>query len=203
MKSLLIFALVGSSVGVLDGQSLREGARNQGGTVENAVFENQGVATLPYLVRNSEVVIHAQIQSARTELTRDETMVFTEYLLVPIQTKKNLVSPVANRPGMLTPLVARRSGGVLIEGKYRMVTHADLFPESEAPKPGEEAVLFLSKYPNEPFYYFVGGPYGMFRVKQGHVEAMTKAVARLRQDRPRSLASFLHEIDVLLTPEED
>jgi hypothetical protein len=40
-------------------------------------------------------------------------------------------------------------------------------------------------------------------VKQRQVEAMTKAVARQRQDPPRSLASFLHEIDVLLTPEED
>jgi hypothetical protein len=198
MKSLLMFALVVSGVAVLGGQNLRERARNQGGTVEITVFENQGVATLPYLVRNSELVIHAQIQSARTELTRDETMVFTEYLLAPIETKKNLVSPIASRPGMLTPLVARRSGGVLIEGNHRMVTHADLFPESEALRPGEEAVLFLSRYPNEPFYYFVGGPYGIFRVRQGQVEAMTKAVARQRQDSPHPLAAFLKDVELLI-----
>lgn len=62
MKPLLLFTLVASSVTVLDGQSLRERAKNEGGTIEITVFENQGVATLPYLVRNSELVIHAQIQ---------------------------------------------------------------------------------------------------------------------------------------------
>jgi len=200
MKPLLLISLVASTVVVLDGQSLRERARSEGGTVEITVFENHGVATLPYLVGNSELVIHAQILSATTQLTRDETLVYTEYLLSPIQTKKNLVGLVASRPGQLTPLVARRSGGVLIEGKYRMVTHANWFPESEALKPGEEAVLFLSRYPNEPFYYFVGGPYGVFRVKNGRVEAMSKAVARQRQDSPRALAAFLKDVELLIQP---
>jgi hypothetical protein len=200
MKPLLLISLVASSVAMVEGQSLRERAKTEGGTVEITVFENHGVATLPYLVSNSELVIHAQILSATTQLTRDETLVYTEYLLSPIQTKKNLVSPVASRPGQLTPLVARRSGGVLIEGKYRMVTHANWFPESEALKPGEEAVLFLSRYPNEPFYYFVGGPYGIFRVKNGRVEAMTKAVARQRQDSPQALAAFLRDVELLIQP---
>jgi hypothetical protein len=197
MKPLLLFALLASS-GLVNTQSLRERAKNEGGSAENKVFERHGVATVPYLVQHSDVVIHAQILSATARLNRDETEVLTEYQLMPIQFKKNLVNPVGNRPGALTPLVARRSGGVLVEGQYRMITHADWFPESEALKPGEEAVLFLSRHPNEQFYYFVGGPYGVFRVKQGRVEALTEAVARQRQDSPTSLFSFLEDVELLI-----
>jgi len=198
MRPLVLFMLV--SVSALEAQSLREQAKTQGGTAENRLNMRYGVATLSELATISDLVIHARILSASALLKPDETYVVTDYQLMPIQILKNKVNPAGSRPGPLTPLVARRPGGVVIEGQLRMVTSVGWFPKEETLRIGEEAVLFLSSHPSGQFYSFTGGPYGIFRVREGQVEAMTKQVARLREDSPRPLAAFLRDVELLIQP---
>jgi len=200
MRSLVRFMLVAFSVAALDAQSLREQAKTQGGIAENRLFMRYGVASLPELATISDLVMHARILSVTALLKPDETYVVTDYQLMPIQILKNNVIPAGSRPGPLTPLVARRPGGAVIDGQYRMVTSVDWYPEGEILRIGEEAVLFLISHPSGQFYSFTGGPYGVFRVKEGRVEAMTKTVADLRQDSPRALAAFLRDVELLIQP---
>jgi hypothetical protein len=175
-------------------------AKTQGGTAENRLNMRYGVATLSELATISDLVIHARILSVTALLTPDETNVVTDYQLMPIQILKSKVIPAGSRPGRLTPLVARRPGGVVIEGQYRMVTSISWYPKGETLRIGEEAVLFLSSHSSGQFYSFTGGPYGIFRVREGQVEAMTKQIARLRQDSPRPLAAFLRDVELLIQP---
>jgi hypothetical protein len=198
MKQALPIILLMFAVDAVESQSLRERAKNQGGRAENMMTDDSGIATLPYLVEHSDLVIHGRVLAVTTGLFPDESAVYTDCQLTPIRLIKNRVLPIASQPGQLTPLVARRPGGVLIEGQLRMVTTVNSFPESEALKVGDEAVLFLTRHPEGQFYYFTGGPFGAFRVRQGRIEALTKDAALQRGDSPRSLKAFLGEVEGLL-----
>lgn len=129
MRPLVLVMLV--SVATLDAQSLREQAKAQSGTAENRLNMRYGVAPLSELATISNLVIHARILSATALLKPDETYVVTDDQLMPIQILKNKVIPAGSRPGSLTPLVARRPGGVVIEGPYRMVTSIGWYPEGK------------------------------------------------------------------------
>jgi len=88
----------------------------------------------------------------------------------------------------------------LIEGGYRLSTSVASYPESKGLKLGEEAVLFLKYRADTKAYSFTGGPFGVFRVFDGRVQAMTHEAAQRRGDKPSAVNAFLDELQRLQAP---
>ena len=64
---------------------------------------------------------------------------------------------------------------------------------------GDECLVFL-QYDSEIAEYIpYGGPYGIFRVVNGRVSALTERVAWSRHDTAKDLGSFAAELQQLMT----
>jgi hypothetical protein len=98
------------------------------------------------------------------------------------------------RPGEATQIRVSRPGGVLIEGDTRLSTSVTSYPESEALKVGEDAIMFLQHRADAKTYGFTGGPFGVFRIVDGRVQAMTRETAQRRGDKPLPVATFLNDL---------
>jgi hypothetical protein len=183
-------------------QSLRQAAREQGGTASNSMDYFEPVTTVPQLLTAADYIVHAKVLSTNTVLRFEERLVATEYTIVPLGVfKQKAPLNSSSTPGHLPMTsVVRRVGGTMVEGESRYSTTNSSMPEAEAPKVGDEVIWFLQYNEQEKVFMFVGGPFGAFQVRDGQVHPLTRAVANRRGDRPVELAKFLRDLHQTSTP---
>ncbi len=178
-------------------QSLRDLARQQGGSVTNGIDLDFGVEMIPALLSQADLVVHGRIIASRTRLLADESHVVTEYEVAPIRVVKQAKPMSVARPGETSRVLVWCVGGTLIENGYRLSTSVNAYPESETYKVGEEVVLFLQYRADTGAYDLSGGPFGAFRIQGGRVQPMTREVTVRRGDKPLDLAIFLDQLQRL------
>jgi hypothetical protein len=185
-------------VSALAAQSLRDRAKREGGSATTTMGFEFDVAGVPELLSRSDLVLYGRIIEVKPRLSSDESYVTTDYVIAPLSVVKNIKPMSTARPGESTRIVVNRPGGVLIDDGYRLSTTVVGDSESEALKVGEEAIVFLQIRADSRTYAFTSGPFGAFRVANGHVQAVTKEVAQRRGDKPPSAVNaFLDELQRL------
>ena len=187
-------------VSALAAQSLRERAKREGGSATTTMGFEFDVVGIPELLSQSDLVLYGRVVDVKPHLSPDESYVITDYEIAPLRAMKQTRLVTTARPGQTTQILVSRPGGVLIEGGYRLSTSVTSYPESEALKLGEEAVLFLKYRADTKAYSFTGGPFGVFRVFDGRVQAMTHEAAQRRGDKPSAVNAFLDELQRLQAP---
>ena len=177
--------------------SLKELARLNGGRATMMAEPLLPLTTMPDLVSQSDTIVHARIVRAVSKLTPDETRVVTDYELVPLRffRQRQTKSRVPTAP---VPLVMRLGAGRVHVDGLELVLDNSAYPEPWL-REGDEYLVFL-KYDSEIAEYIpYGGPYGIFRVVDGRVSALTEFVAGKRHDTEKDLGSFAAEIQRLMT----
>jgi hypothetical protein len=169
-------------------------ARERGGSAGITLHLNTPISTVEQLVEKSTIIVQGSIRSVSTKLSPDETVVRTAYEVVPIRYYKGTAS-TSRRPGATKPVIVSRPGGALEVNGLRLTTTVDIFPEDESLSVGTVAILFLTPYEDNPDEFRIaGGPFGVFKLSNGTVSAMTGAVARRRGDDIPTLDAFEHRI---------
>lgn len=194
MKLLTSFVIASSLFVAPVAQSLRERAKQEGGSATTTMGFEFDVVGIPELLSQSDVVLYGRVVDVKPHLSPDESYVVTDYEIAPLRAMKQTRLVTTARPGQTTQILVSRPGGVLIEGGYRLSTSATSYPESEALKLGEEAVLFLKYRADTKAFSFTGGPFGVFRVFDGRVQAMTHEAAQRRGDKPVPVTAFLNDL---------
>ena len=183
-------------------QSLRQIAREQGGSASNSMDYFTPVTTVSQLSKDSDYIVHAKVVRANTVLTFEERLVATEYTILPLGVLKHRTSlNSSSKPGYLPTTVVRRVGGTMIEGEYRYSTTNRAMPEADAPRVGDEVIWFLQYNAEDKVFMFTGGAFGAFHVRDGEVQPLTREVASRRGDRPIALAAFLRDLQASIAKE--
>ena len=187
-----VIACIASEAGALE-QSLIATARANGGTARVAIAVDYPLLTVESIVGPSSLIVRGVVRSATAKLSPDETLVVTEYELIPFRLYKGSVPPL-DHPGAQPPIrFAIPYGTVDIDGLH-LSTTVDTLPESEMPRPGEEIIVFLSQKPSWHTYALWGGPFAAFRVTDGMVVGLTRETRDRRGDKPEPLAQFEHRL---------
>lgn len=201
-RSIILFFF---AISVASGQerlrSLLELAKGQGGTAANSIDLEFPVLNFPQLLGQSDLVLQGRIVEAKTSLKSDESFVVTKYEIAPIRIVKqnNPINPT--KPGETNPIVLRLLGGtVVVDGRYHLTTNVPDFPDSDRPKVGEEMIFFMLYSVDErgvvdkKVYNLTNGPFSVFRVRDGHVQALRHAMADHLGDKPVAVAAFLSDL---------
>jgi hypothetical protein len=170
--------------------SLRVQALAHGG--EAAVHMNDHAApwSVSELSRHAEVVIHGRVTGVRAHLTPDEGFVVTDVTIAPIRVLKQTA------PRVTQPIVVRHLGGTVLEGRLKMSTFINLFPEEERLVAGEEVICFLAYKASDRVFELVDGPLAVFRVRQGQVQGMKNDNGRFSASETlQPLAAFLADVN--------
>jgi len=156
------------------------------------------VGTVEELANLSSLILREKVVSLATRLSKDERIVVTEYDIAP-QTFYKGSYAVQSRPGLATGLIVQRPGGTMTFNGLRLATTLDDFPEYEAPKVGEEMILFLTRSEVEPGKFrMIGNASGAFRIAEGKVAALTAEVAQRRGDSPQTVQDFERDLKRLV-----
>ena len=122
----------------------------------------------------------------------DETVVNTDYVIEPITVFKERVAvTTARTPGPTFQLLVRRPGGEIMDQGMRLITYAHPYPEKEPFVQGDEVICFLTQAEDRTLFHFTEGPFGLFRIRNGRVHALTEAVAELTEFSDTPLADFM------------
>jgi hypothetical protein len=177
-------------------QSLRDLARQQGGTAATHIGADFGYMSPTELMSRSDLVLQGRIVDAKLHLGPDESYVVTDYTIAPIRVVKQKRPTTTARPGETTEIIVRRVGGQVTEGNLQFSTTVNVYPESESFKVGEEIVVFLQFDMSERVYVFANGPFSAFRVQSGRVQPMTQRAARAPTAMPKDkdVTSFIDEL---------
>jgi hypothetical protein len=195
---VLAMILLVSSIDLDQGYSLRDLARANGGVIEASTSGEFRTLGIPDLVRESQAIVYGRVSAMQPTLSDDESVVFTLLQIRPIRILKMGAGPASQAAPGPQSILVRMPGGRLEEGGLRMITRSDGFPESEALKPNEEAILFLNFFAPFNAYYLSGGASGVFRVREGMVVPMTLSIAKEQKHEPVPLGRFLSTLDGLL-----
>ena len=198
MKFGLLACVLSIGQAAQQGDSIVDAARRQGGAVTVQIHINAGVGTVEELANLSSLILRGKVVSLVTRLSKDERIVVTEYEIAP-QTFYRGSYAVQSRPGFVPGLIVQRPGGAMNFNGLKLATDLDGFPEDEAPKVGEEMILFLTRSEMEPAKFrMIGNAAGAFRIVDGKVAALTASAARSRGDSPRALQEFERDLRRLL-----
>ena len=121
-----------------------------------------------------------------------------KYELVPSRFYKGSLPPLA-RPGATPPLRFTIPFGILEVDGLHLSTSVNVFPAAEMPRPGEDLIVFLYESPDWRTYALWGGDRAAFRVIDGHVVGLTRAVRESRQDAPQTIAQFEQRLSAALS----
>jgi hypothetical protein len=188
-------ALVAICVTPASAQSLRDRARVEGGIASNTADFDTPALSVSEMVTLSDLIVEGTIAAVTTKLVEDDSMVATEYRLVPSAIFKLDASlNTASKPGLLPGIRIVSIGGTVTEGEYRYSTLNSSFPEKSAIKTGEHLIVFLKRHPDIDVYNFTAGPFAVFRVVDGYVRPFTEQVAAVRGDKLVDASSFVRQL---------
>jgi hypothetical protein len=198
MKFGLLACVLSIGQALQQGDSIVDAARRQGGAATVVIHINAGVGTVEELANASSLILRGKVVSLATRLSKDERIVVTEYEIAP-QTFYKGSFAVQSRPGLATGLIVQRPGGTMSLNGLKLNTTLEDFPEYEAPKVGEEMILFLTRSEMEPGkFLLIGNASGAFRIAEGKVAALTAGAARRRGASPQTFQEFERDLRRLL-----
>jgi hypothetical protein len=170
-------------------QSLVVTARGNGGSASVVIDTCGPLSTVESIVGPSSLIVRGMVRSATAKLSPDETLVVTEYELIPFRLFKGSVPPL-DRPGAQPPIRFTIPFGTLDIDGLHLSTSVNVFPAAEMPRPGEEIVVFLYLRPDWHTYALWGGDLAAFRVTDGMVVGLTRGARDRRGDKPEPVAQF-------------
>lgn len=174
--------------------SLKDAARAAGGKASTSSDVELPSASLPELVKEADLIVEAQLLSKRAVLCVGETMVCTEYQVLPTRVLKDrLARPKRRTPGPGVGVVVRQAGGRLTEDGLELESRDNLFP-IEGLRVGRSFVMFLRQDPGQEPFSFVRGPYGVFALDGRSVLPSTEHAARNGRPLPRDTPQLYAEI---------
>ena len=198
MKFGFLACVLSIGQAVPQGDSIVDAARRQGGAVTVRVNIMPTMGTVEEMANLSSLILRGTVVSLATRLSKDERIVVTEYEIAP-QTFYKGSFAVQSRPGFVAGLIVHRPGGTMSFNGLRLATTLDDFPENEAPKVGEEMILFLTRSEVEPGKFrMIGNASGAFRIAEGKVAALTAEVAQRRGDSPQTVQECERDLRRLL-----
>jgi len=146
--------------------------------------------TFDDVARLSDLIVRGRVGHVTTRLSDDGDYVLTEFTIIPSKVYKGSAGDVVKTPGPTKPLIVRRLGGTVIVDGLQLTTDANLYPETESLREGEDVLLFLNRNANTGNCGFTGGPNGAYRIADGQVTAMTESTAVQRGEEPQSFEAF-------------
>ena len=195
--SILVFCIAISASPVA-AQTLPDLARQQGGFAGTVIDLDGPIARPAWLLSKSDLVIHGRVVNVTVQLNSDQSNVVTQYTIVPIQAFKQRRASSVAIPGTVSDIVIQQLGGSLVTADgLRLSTSVNVFPESESFKVGEEVIAFLTDRPEIGVYRFTDGEFGAYRIRDGMVTPMTKAVATRLQVQPVKASLFFADLQRL------
>ena len=180
--------------GVAAGQNLRDLARQQGGRATTTYNAELPVIQVPELLADSDLVLRGYVAGVRPRLNLDESIVVTEYAVVPLQIFKQRRPLTLAKPDQAHPILVWVPGGELTEGGLQMSTKSNIQTDAEALKAGEDVILFLFYRPDMRVYVLTDGPFSAFRIQERVVTPLTEEVVKRRGDRPVDIATFMNAL---------
>lgn len=161
--------------------SLIEVAKRSGGKATLIVAQEIPPTPLPALVDMSVLIVRGRIVRAAAHLSDDESTVFTDYVVVPLEILKRPEDlGTSTKPGATSGIVVRRLGGTVTVGDLTLRTR----PSSEAWEVpvtiGDEYLLFLNRESHAKtqvrasttMFHLTNGPLSIFAVQEGRLKAM-------------------------------
>ena len=178
--------------------SLLARAREAGGTAAVSINLEMPVIPIESLRRDSPLIVRGFVRSVTTRLATDESIVLTQYELVPTRIYKGSL-PAQRQPGLSSGLSLVHPGGTVEVDGLHLATTVDMFPAGEVLRTGEEVILFLIPSESEAnAFRLQGGPFGAFRIKNGNVAPFTREAATRRGDRPERIDQFEQRLNAPL-----
>jgi hypothetical protein len=194
-KIIVVVFWVILNVPTLLGQSLPDIARQHGGAASSSISGDSPTIQPSELMKLADLVVRGRIERVRTLLNEDETNVVTEYTITPTQAFKDRRAAAVSKPGVVSEILVRRNGGVLLTSDgLRLSTSVNIYPEEECFKVGEDVVVFLVYSAAVQRYRFAAGAYSAFRIQNGKVSPMTKRAASERGVQPVDVSEFVGEL---------
>ena len=170
-------------------ESLVEQARRLGGKAEAVVELHVPRMTLPEMVGASSLILRGRIAAATPRLSEDESVVYTEYTVEPVEILKLPSALVtASKPGIAPPIIFIQIGGELeVDGLQLRTTSNAVDPENPVSL-GNEYWLFLGPATPSPSTttrvssraYQLTNSYSIFPIVGGHLTTPTRAIAKSR-----------------------
>ena len=177
MKFRLLACVLSIGQAVPQGDSIVDAARRHGGAATVVIDIDSPVGTVEQLVIESSLILRGKIVSIVARLSKDERIVVTEYEIAPVTFYKGSFA-VRSRPGQATLLIVQRPGGYMDLNGLKLGTNVNEFPDDEAPRNGEEMILFLARSETEPDRFRLSRlAFGAFRIVEGKVTALTAEAA--------------------------
>jgi hypothetical protein len=182
-------------------RSLLAEAKEQGTSATNSIDIDYPVLSQLQLLSESDLVLRGRIVAAKALLREDESWVVINYEIAPVYVVKQTAPMNTARPGEVIPIVLRILGGtVVVDGRYRLTTVVPDFPESETPKLGEEMIFFMRYSIDEQgavdkkMFNLTNGPFGIFRILNGHVQALRSAAAEKLGSKSMTVEVYLSDL---------
>lgn len=185
MFSLLILSSIPTGAQL---ESLRSIAQRTGGVAITHVNLDYPQWPLGRMAHSANLIVRGRIIDVTPRLNDDESLVFTDYTVQPLEILKSPRAMVgASRPGPTPPVVFQQLGGTVKVDGLVLKTTTDIEDPDRPIKVGEEYFLFLNAAetahslrarPN--IYESVTGPLGICPVRNGKVENFTRRAAGAR-----------------------
>jgi hypothetical protein len=188
-------------------ESLRSIALRTGGVAVTHVNIDGPQWPLDKMARTAEVIIRGRITEAAARLNDDESLVFTDYTVQPLEILKSSAALVtAPKVGPTKPIVFQQLGGTVRVDGLVLRTTTDIEDSDKPIKLGAEYFLFLRSAISSPshrarpgVYESVTGPLGIFPIRDGKVENLTRHAAGVRAITDQDPATFGAMIRALAT----
>jgi hypothetical protein len=200
--TILFTAIVGSSLraGVQDPvvPTLRERARQNGGTYKETLWTTAALAPLSKLAAEADLIVEGRVATRTTKLNKEETAVLTVFTLSPERLfKDRLRLGTRPSPGPTEPLTFYEPGGTVeVDGLHITMAFRDATKPALAV--GDEIIGFFVKNAETGLLRVHNWPYGLLRVRGGSVVATNDMVARTRPLEHPNLADVRADIQRLV-----
>ena len=201
--SLLILCSIPSGAQL---ESLRSIALRTGGVAITHLNLDYPQWPLDRMAHSANLIVRGRITDVTPRLNEDESLVFTDYTVQPLEILKSPRALVGtSKPGPTPPVVFQQFGGTVKVDGLVLKTTTDIEDPDRPIKVGEEYFLFLNAAeaahslrarPN--IYESVMGPLGILPVRNGKVENFTRRAAGARPLAGDDPARFAAAIRAML-----
>lgn len=197
---------VSSVVFAQDAVSLIELAKRRGRNEATVIVEREIPPTpLPDLVDLSAMVLRGRIIKIETHLSDDESNVYTDYVVAPVEVLKQPADfTIAATPGPTSGIVVRKLGGTVKVGGFTLRTQTESDAWDIPVRIGDDYLLFLSRgsgrsqvRASTALFYLTNAHLSIFAIQEGRLKAMslqTTASSLLPTDRADEVLALVRDM---------
>jgi hypothetical protein len=183
MSALMaVGTLLSTVVFAQDGVSLIDVAKRRGHNEATGIVHREiPPSPLPDLVDLSVMVVRGRVIKAEAHLSDDESMVYTDYVVVPVEVLKQPVDFArATRPGATSGIVVRKLGGTVKVGDLILRTQTESDAWEIPVRVGDDYLLFLSRgsgrsqvRSSTAMFELTNAHLSVFAIQEGRLKSMT------------------------------